>query len=144
MIVPAAVQEYLWCRLIEWRATFTRCIHPNRDLPVTAWTSCGVQVVIPNRSYPLYLTFTLPHHAILTHTASLHTTHPSPTHHIAPSSTSHHHSLLPLTPSLCPQPPPHPLLLLWAQSNTLCMAVTPSFPIGTTSPPVIMAYSKPE
>lgn len=61
----------------------------------------------------------LPHHP-----PSSHQHHPSP----------HYHITL----------PPHPLLLVWAQSNTLCMAVTPSFPIGTTSPPVIMAYSKPE
>ena len=32
----------------------------------------------------------------------------------------------------------YPLLEVWAQSNTLCMAVTPSFPIGTISPPVII------
>ena len=143
MIVPAAVQQHLWCRLLEWCATFTRCIHPNRDLPVTAWTSCGVQVVIPNCFYTLYLTFTLPNHAILTHTAYLPPT-PLPftpslpllPHTITLSSHSHH--------PFAHNPPPHPLLLLWAQSNTLCMAVTPSFPIGTTSPPVIMAYSKPE
>lgn len=98
MIVPAAVQEYLWCRLLEWRATFTRCIHPNRDLPVTAWTSCGVQVVIPNCFYTLYLTFTLPNHAILTHTAYLPPT-PLP---FTPS--------LPLLPHTIPLPttPPSP------------------------------------
>ena len=32
-----------------------------------------------------------------------------------------------------------PFLLLDAQSNTLCIAVTPSLPIGAISPPVIIA-----
>lgn len=38
----------------------------------------------------------------------------------------------------------HPRLLVPAQSNTLCIAVTPSRPIGATSPPVMMAKSIPE
>lgn len=38
----------------------------------------------------------------------------------------------------------HPLRLVLAQSNTRCMAVTPSRPIGATSPPVIIAQSIPE
>ena len=53
-------------------------------------------------------------------------------------------------PSLPPPPPPSPLpqqtylfLLVLAQSNTLCMAVTPSLPRGTTSP-VMIALSIPE
>ena len=33
----------------------------------------------------------------------------------------------------------HPRRLVLAQSNTRCIAVTPSRPIGATSPPVIMA-----
>ena len=33
----------------------------------------------------------------------------------------------------------YPLLLVLAQSKTLCMAVTPSLPIGAISPPVIIA-----
>ena len=33
----------------------------------------------------------------------------------------------------------YPFLLALAQSNTLCMAVTPSLPRGTMSPPVITA-----
>jgi len=33
----------------------------------------------------------------------------------------------------------HPRLLVFAHSNTRCIAVTPSRPIGATSPPVIMA-----
>lgn len=33
----------------------------------------------------------------------------------------------------------HPRRLVLAQSKTLCMAVTPSRPMGATSPPVMMA-----
>lgn len=35
--------------------------------------------------------------------------------------------------------PAHPRRLVLAQSKTLCMAVTPSRPMGATSPPVMMA-----
>lgn len=35
-------------------------------------------------------------------------------------------------------------LRTWAQSNTLCISVTASLPRGAMSPPVKMAYSKPE
>ena len=38
----------------------------------------------------------------------------------------------------------YPLLLVEAQSNNLCIALTPSLPMGATSPPVIMAKSIPE
>lgn len=33
----------------------------------------------------------------------------------------------------------YPRRLVFAQSNTLCMAVTPSRPMGATSPPVMIA-----
>lgn len=35
--------------------------------------------------------------------------------------------------------PAHPRRLVLAQSKTLCTAVTPSRPMGATSPPVMMA-----
>lgn len=58
---------------------------------------------------------------------------------LSKSKNAHLNLMILCSPQLKHQWAAYPWRLVLAQSNTLCMAVTPSRPIGATSPPVIMA-----